>query len=290
MITGFNTDVKHKNRVFHIQTEDKGEANPYVESLVYVGGEILATKRTSYAEVVQGGRDDHAVQDLMEQQHRTMIAAIQRGRFDGPNGAVQVPDGMSAPEPPSSGGPSFEATAARPAPPRPPAPPPVPALDASTPIPPGRAARAEAAEKPPKAVRAEKADATAASGARVPFPDGDRSLDQMVLDYLSSGEMPEEVEVALSPMPDFVSGRSIQTRLRATSGSPPRPLGGASVQVRILSTSARATTAFEGKTSADGACYVSFMVPAFPNGTAAAVFRVIGPGATAEVQYPIKKK
>ena len=96
MITGFNTDVKHRNRVFHIQTEDKGEANPYVESLVYVGGEILATKRTSYAEVVKTtGRDDHAVQDLMEQQHRTMIAAIQRGRFDGPNGGIQIPEGMS---------------------------------------------------------------------------------------------------------------------------------------------------------------------------------------------------
>ena len=76
MITGFNTDVKHRNRVFHIQTEDQGESNPYVESLVYVGGEILATKRTSYAEVIKtGARDDHAVQDLMEQQHRTMIAA-----------------------------------------------------------------------------------------------------------------------------------------------------------------------------------------------------------------------
>ena len=64
MITGFNTDVKHKNRVFHIQTEDKGEANPCVESLVYVGGEILATKRTSYAEIVADGVDEHAVQDL----------------------------------------------------------------------------------------------------------------------------------------------------------------------------------------------------------------------------------
>src|SRR5262249_14229478 len=95
VITGFNTDVKHKNRVFHIQTEDKGEANPYVESLVYVGGEILATKKTSYAEVVKEGRDDHAIQDLMEQQHRTMIAAIQRGRFDGPNGSIQIPEGMA---------------------------------------------------------------------------------------------------------------------------------------------------------------------------------------------------
>ena len=39
----------------------------------------------------------------MEQQHRTMIAAIQRGRFDGPNGGIQIPEGMSpsvAPEPP----------------------------------------------------------------------------------------------------------------------------------------------------------------------------------------------
>ena len=282
MITGFNTDVKHKNRVFHIQTEDKGEANPCVESLVYVGGEILATKRTSYAEVVKDGRDDHAVQDLMEQQHRTMIAAIQRGRFDGPNGAVLVPDGMSAPEAP--GAPPAAAAAGSAA-----------ANPAVTPVPPGvappgRASRAEKSEKAARAARAEKADATAVAGDRAPFPETDRSLDQMVLEYLVSDEMPEEVEVALSPMPDFVSGRSIQTRLRALSGSPPKPLGGASVQVRILSTSARATTAFEGKTAADGSCYVSFMVPAFPNGSAAAVFRVTGPKASAEIQYPIKKK
>jgi len=277
VITGFNTDVKHKSRVFHIQTEDKGEGNPYVESLVYVGGEILATKRTSYAEVVQNGRDDHAVQDLMEQQHRTMIAAIQRGRFDGPNGAVQVPDGMSAPEAPAR---AAAASAANPAVT------PVPSGGA----PPGRPARAEKAEKAPRAARAEKADATASAGVRAPFPEGDRSLDQMILEYLVSDEVPEEVAVALSPMPEFVSGRSIQTRLRATSGIPPKPLGGASVQVRILSTSARTTTAFEGKTAADGSCYVSFMVPAFPNGSAAAVFRVTAARASSETQYPIRKK
>jgi hypothetical protein len=27
--TGYNTDVKHKSRVFHVQTEDKGEGNPW---------------------------------------------------------------------------------------------------------------------------------------------------------------------------------------------------------------------------------------------------------------------
>ena len=97
MITGFNTDVRHNGRVFHIQTEDKGDTVPEIESLVYLAGEILATRRTSYADAIQNGRDDRVVQDLLEKQHRTLIAAIQRGRFDGPDGTVNVPDGMTPP-------------------------------------------------------------------------------------------------------------------------------------------------------------------------------------------------
>ena len=249
MITGFNTDVKHRNRVFHIQTEDKGDANPCVESLVYVGGEILATKRTSYAEVIKAtGRDDTAVQDLMEQQHRTMIAAIQRGRFDGPNGGIQVPEGMSA-----SAGDDGDVT-----------------VD-------GRAAAAE------------KADSTAPPGTPSPAA-ADRSLDQMILDYLASDAMPEEIEVAFAPAPDFTAGRSVQTRLKALSGSPARPVAGAQVQVRILSTSARTSTVFQGKTSTDGTCPISFMVPSQRDGTAACVIRVTTADASAELKFAIKQK
>ena len=265
MITGFNTDVKHKNRVFHIQTEDKGESNPFVESLVYVGGEILATKRTSYADVL---KDEHAVQDLMEQQHRTMIAAIQRGRFDGPNGAIQIPEGMTG--------------TAQPAPP------------------PEKAGKADKADKADKAEKAEKGepvvvleleeDATAPPGARIPLGASTQSLDQMVLDYLGSEEVPDEVELTLTPTPDFTSGRSVQTKLKAICGSPPKALMGASVQVRILSTSVRVTTVFQGKTASDGSCMLSFMVPSFPKGTAVAVIRVTGGNASSEIQYPIKKK
>ncbi len=263
VITGFNTDVKHRNRVFHIQTEDKGEANPYVESLVYVGGEILATKRTSYAEVVKAGRDDHAIQDLMEQQHRTMIAAIQRGRFDGPNGSVQIPEGMS----PTS-------------------------LEAAT-----LTERPEK-EKTGKISKADKAAAAATPAApAAPVPRAtpaagvsDRSLDQMILDYLSSEEMPEEIELSLLPAPDFVAGRSVQTKLKAASGSPAKPVQGALVQVRILSTSARAATVFQGRTASDGSCSMSFTIPASGNGMAAAVIRVTAPDASAEIQYPIKRR
>ena len=52
MITGYNTDVRHNEVVFHVQTEDKGLGNPCIESLVYVGGQVLASKRASYAEML----------------------------------------------------------------------------------------------------------------------------------------------------------------------------------------------------------------------------------------------
>lgn len=83
MITGYNTDVRHNEVVFHVQTEDKGAENPFIESLVYVGGQVLAAKRAGYAELLAEGRGERSVVELMERQHRTVIAAIKNGRFDG---------------------------------------------------------------------------------------------------------------------------------------------------------------------------------------------------------------
>src|SRR5688500_17250307 len=74
VITGFNTDVKHRDRVFHIHTEDRGDPRPYIESFVYVGGEILGGKRTPYDGSLRTGGDDRVVREMMEQQHRTVIA------------------------------------------------------------------------------------------------------------------------------------------------------------------------------------------------------------------------
>lgn len=82
MITGYNTDVRYGGIVLHVQTEDKGHANPYIESLVYHGGQVVAAKRHGYAEVLESGGGDDAVIALMDRQHRTLIEAIQRGHFD----------------------------------------------------------------------------------------------------------------------------------------------------------------------------------------------------------------
>ncbi len=80
MITGFNTDVKHRGVVYHVQTEDKGVGNPLIETLIYKGGEILGSRRLPYGELV-AGHDEAAITKLMEDQHKGMIMEVKRGRF-----------------------------------------------------------------------------------------------------------------------------------------------------------------------------------------------------------------
>ena len=81
MITGFNTDVKYRGVVYHVQTEDKGTANPLIETLIYKGGEILGSKRLPYGDLVQSG-DEPAITRLMEDQHKNIIMDVKRGRYD----------------------------------------------------------------------------------------------------------------------------------------------------------------------------------------------------------------
>lgn len=231
MITGYNTDVRHNNRVFHIQTEDKGEATPEIESMIYVGGEILATRRTSYAKAIQGGRDDRVVQEILERQHRTLIAAIQRGRFDGPDGTVTVPEGMTPAGGEDAGG--------------------------AVPV----------------------AEQTAS---------GERTLDQVILEYLAAELNHEQVDCSFTPVPDFVAGREAAMRIRAQSSTSRQPIEGASVQVRILSTVRKGAVIFQGLTGADGGCPVSFLVPAQPEGSAAAVIRVTSPIGSTEFKFPVR--
>ncbi len=82
MITGYNTDVPHSNAVFHVQTEDKGLPAAWIESLIYVGGQILARKRYSYKKQLDEGRTKKEIAELMDRQHRLMIAQIRQGKFD----------------------------------------------------------------------------------------------------------------------------------------------------------------------------------------------------------------
>jgi hypothetical protein len=96
VITGFNTDVKHRGVVYHVQTEDKGTANPMIETLIYKGGEILGSRRLPYADLVKRG-DEPAITRLMEDQHKGMLLEVKRGRFD-PGGDRTVMEDLSLDE------------------------------------------------------------------------------------------------------------------------------------------------------------------------------------------------
>ena len=82
MLTGFNTDIDFDGVTYHVQTEDRGSANPLIESLVYVKGEILATRRTEYSDLLDAGAEMPSIQILMERQHRNIVEAVRNGRID----------------------------------------------------------------------------------------------------------------------------------------------------------------------------------------------------------------
>lgn len=81
MITGYNTDVEHGGVVYHVQTEDKGLQTPIILSLVYSGGEILASKRAPYDDLIASGFDQKVLTERLQRQHKLICAAINAGRI-----------------------------------------------------------------------------------------------------------------------------------------------------------------------------------------------------------------
>jgi hypothetical protein len=82
VITGFNTDVEHDGVTYHVQTEDKGLKSPLILSLVYVGGTILASKRTPYEDLITAGFDENKLAERLQRQHKLICAAIHAGRIE----------------------------------------------------------------------------------------------------------------------------------------------------------------------------------------------------------------
>lgn len=122
MISGFNTNVHHRDLLFHVQTEDSGRAHPHVISHVYHGGTILASARSDYSARVASPDLVREVRVLMETQHKAMIARLEQGEFDAVINARLL--GATGPQPPPT-----EPQTLKPAPPQAPVAPPVqPAL------------------------------------------------------------------------------------------------------------------------------------------------------------------
>ncbi len=81
MLTGFNTDFKYNGVVYHVQTEDNGRNNPTIVTLLYRGGAILASRKTSYADIIKFEKLEKVVRELMEQQHKQVIRDLMAGKL-----------------------------------------------------------------------------------------------------------------------------------------------------------------------------------------------------------------
>lgn len=77
-LLGYNHNVRHAGRLFHVQTEDSGLSRLYVTTHLFIEGTILSTTRTQYT----ADEPDEVVQKKMQTQHKTMLKRLRDGDFD----------------------------------------------------------------------------------------------------------------------------------------------------------------------------------------------------------------
>src|SRR5215210_1080046 len=257
MITGYNTDVRHGEVVFHVQTEDKGVSNPFIESLVYVGGQVLASKRVSYAELLAAGREEKELVALMDHQHRTMIAAIRHGKLDAKLASLTA--GRQTGQQPKFETPSVSVQSVTGGmvvqPPPLPAPAPVDSGETVS-----RAAAAPEVERP-------------AAAARTAGPD--RTLDQVILEYLTSEADQDQLVLMLEEERDLVLGHHATLVLRTSSSKSGQPMAGTQVSVRMISTVLEPRVLAAGRTDDQGSLTLVFDIPQVGRGTSALIINAV---------------
>ena len=282
MITGYNTDVRHGEVVFHVQTEDKGVSNPYIESLVYVGGQVLASKRASYAEMIAEGKEEKEIVALMDHQHRTMIAAIRHGKLDGKLAALSA-SRTTGPVPVATPPTGMQPVVMRhPSGPMA-SPPPVPAEVAET------VARTlgggETVARPATATATPETpmEPLAARPARPAAPE--RTLDQVILEYLTSEADQEQLVLLLEEERDLALGKRATLVLRATSSKSGQPVAGTQVSVRMISTAVEPRVLANGRTDEQGVLALGFDIPELGRGTSALIINAVSPIGRAELKH-----
>jgi hypothetical protein len=83
MSSGFNTDVRVGDRLFHVQTEDRGPAPPVIDSAVYQNGHILYRRSSNYQHFAESDEfDPQGVLDRVDEQHRALIEDLEAGDLD----------------------------------------------------------------------------------------------------------------------------------------------------------------------------------------------------------------
>jgi len=82
MIFGFNTDVKHGDTIYHVQSEAR-ENERLLQTQVFVRGRCIGKKATSYAGKSSDAQfGDTQKEQQLREQHRLVLDAIREGKLD----------------------------------------------------------------------------------------------------------------------------------------------------------------------------------------------------------------
>ena len=118
MVVGFNHNIKYRGQTYHAQTEDSGPGRAQVVTHLFLGGNIVASKRTGYADIAAAENLSDVVRALMEEQHKEVLRNLVHGVYDHtalPQAPVRDFARSAAPVPPPAPAPPVEEKPARPA-------------------------------------------------------------------------------------------------------------------------------------------------------------------------------
>jgi hypothetical protein len=96
MIFGFNTDVKHEDTIYHVQSEAR-EADLLLQTQVFVRGRCIGKRATSYSEQAhKPDFTDQKKEQILREQHRLVLEAIREGRLQEVFDNRETPETLAA--------------------------------------------------------------------------------------------------------------------------------------------------------------------------------------------------
>jgi hypothetical protein len=81
MIFGFNTDVKHGDKIYHVQSEAR-ESERLLQTQVFVRGRCIGKRATSYAAKAGEAQFGDMQKQQLREQHRLVLDSIREGKLD----------------------------------------------------------------------------------------------------------------------------------------------------------------------------------------------------------------
>lgn len=82
---GFNSEIKHKGKLYHVQTQDKGPSAQYIESIIYRSGKFLSMKKSYYTDFMNNPDLKTHINRMIRDQHSKILENISQGKIDSDN-------------------------------------------------------------------------------------------------------------------------------------------------------------------------------------------------------------